>query len=140
MSPRAVAFTAPVLLLLLAGCSADPASSNPQTVDATSTTIAATEYAFEPHDITVPAGDVMFTIRNEGSEEHEFEILRGDRVIDEAAGLIPGLERDLDRQRLTEPPRSRMRLLPMPAARLTGLRPRPPAVRGMPCARQRRAS
>ncbi len=95
MSPRAFAFTAPVLLLLLAGCSADPASSDLDTVVATDTTIVATEYAFEPQDITVPAGEVTFTIRNDGSEEHEFEILQGDRVIDEAEGLIPGLERDL---------------------------------------------
>ena len=32
---------------------------------------------------------------NEGTEEHEFEIFKGDQVVDEIEGLVPGLDRTL---------------------------------------------
>jgi high-affinity iron transporter len=55
----------------------------------------ASEFKFEPADITVPAGSVTFRITNVGSVEHEFEIFEGETVVDEVEGLVPGLTRDL---------------------------------------------
>jgi plastocyanin len=73
-----------------------PAASGAATAVAAATTVSVVlvDYAFQPDAITVPAGDITFSLRNEGAEEHEFEIFRGDQVVDEAEGLIPGLERD----------------------------------------------
>lgn len=82
-------------MLAVMGCAAEPGSSGSADTDGSHVAVVATEYAFEPSQISVPVGEVTFTIRNEGDEEHEFEILRGDRVVDEVEGLIPGLERDL---------------------------------------------
>jgi iron uptake system component EfeO len=95
MSIRTLALGAPLLMLTLAACASDSASDEADAADASRTTIVATEYAFEPSEVTVAAGEVTFAIRNEGTEEHEFEILKGDQVIDEVEGLVPGLERDL---------------------------------------------
>ena len=54
-------------------------------------------YSFTPSAITVPAGSVTFSVRNAGSEEHEFEIFKADgtTVIDEIEGLVPGLTKSL---------------------------------------------
>ncbi len=57
--------------------------------------ISASEYHFDPSSATVDAGEVTFTVRNSGSVEHEFEILQGERVVDEIEGLVPGLERSI---------------------------------------------
>jgi len=65
-------------------------SRSPSTV-----AVDATEYAFSPSTITVPAGSVTFSVRNVGTIEHEFEIFKGDLVVDEVEGLVPGLARDL---------------------------------------------
>ena len=96
MSIRPLVLALPLIAIvpLLAACAGDEpeetASQSALNVD-----IVATEYAFTPENLTVPAGEVTFTVRNDGQEEHEFEIFQGDRVIDEIEGLIPGLERDL---------------------------------------------
>jgi iron uptake system component EfeO len=54
-------------------------------------------YSFTPSVITVPAGSVTFSVRNAGSEEHEFEVLEADgtTVVDEIEGLVPGLTKSL---------------------------------------------
>lgn len=57
--------------------------------------VVATEYAFTPSTISVPAGDVRFWVRNGGTIEHEFEIFKGDQVVDEIEGLVPGLAKEL---------------------------------------------
>lgn len=98
--PRAatVATGAAVLAMasLLAACgggsgaSAAPAASASTTID-----VSATEYQFAPAALTAPAGTVAFRVTNDGSEEHEFEIFKGDQVVDEIEGLVPGLERTL---------------------------------------------
>jgi iron uptake system component EfeO len=44
-----------------------------------------------PSAVTVPSGEVTFVITNDGSESGEFEVVRaGERVIDEAEGIVPG--------------------------------------------------
>jgi len=96
MSIRSIVLALPVVAVvpLLAACGGDePGETASQS--ASSVEIVATEYAFSPENVTVPAGEITFTVRNDGQEEHEFEIFQGDRVIDEVEGLIPGLERDL---------------------------------------------
>jgi high-affinity iron transporter len=91
------------LAVLLAGCSstgsgasAAPAGSGTAPVgDGETVEVAASEYKFDPSTITVPAGTVNFHVTNAGSEEHEFEIFKGDQVVDEVEGLVPGLDRTL---------------------------------------------
>jgi iron uptake system component EfeO len=57
--------------------------------------VEAKEYSFTPSTISVPAGEVTFQVKNTGTEEHEFEIFQGERVVDEIEGLVPGLTLDL---------------------------------------------
>jgi iron uptake system component EfeO len=52
-------------------------------------------YTFTPSSITVPAGKVTFSVRNAGNEEHEFEVFKGETVVDEIEGLVPGLTKSL---------------------------------------------
>ena len=83
------------LVAVLAACSGSTASSGPATaVPSGVIAVEAKEYAFTPSALTVPAGAVTFSIRNVGSQEHEFEVLRGDTVVDEVEGIVPGLTRD----------------------------------------------
>lgn len=57
--------------------------------------VEAKEYQFAPSTITVPAGSVTFSIKNVGTQEHEFEVFKGDQVVDEVEGIVPGLTRDV---------------------------------------------
>ena len=57
--------------------------------------VEAKEYQFTPSTISVAAGKVTFYIRNAGTVEHEFEIFKGDQVVDEVEGLVPGLAKNL---------------------------------------------
>jgi len=52
-------------------------------------------YSFTPSALTVAAGSVTFSVRNAGSEEHEFEIFKGETVVNEIEGLVPGLTKSL---------------------------------------------
>jgi iron uptake system component EfeO len=74
-----------------AGTSAAPATPAPSGT----VLVEAKEYAFTPSTITVPAGAVTFSVRNGGTEEHEFEIFEGETVVDEIEGLVPGLTKNL---------------------------------------------
>jgi iron uptake system component EfeO len=92
---------APVVLvpaLVLAACgggsgsSAGPATAVPSGVVA----VQAEDYKFTPSTISVPAGEVTFSVKNVAGQEHEFEIFRPDgTVLDEVEGLVPGLTKDL---------------------------------------------
>jgi plastocyanin len=81
---------------VLAACSGgNNASAGPQTPAPSGVVaIEAKEYAFTPSTITVPAGAVTLSIRNGGSQEHEFEIFKGDTVVDEVEGIVPGLTKN----------------------------------------------
>ena len=85
-----------VVALIVAACGGgDTGSSGPATaVPSGVIAVEAKEYAFTPSAITVPAGSVTFSIRNVGSQEHEFEIFKGDQVVDEVEGIVPGLTKD----------------------------------------------
>jgi iron uptake system component EfeO len=84
------------LVLFAAACGGTVASAGPATpVPSGTVAVEAKEYAFTPSTITVPAGSVTFSVRNGGTEEHEFEIFKGEAVVDEIEGLVPGLTKDL---------------------------------------------
>jgi plastocyanin len=57
--------------------------------------VAASEYKFDPSTLSTKAGEVTFAVTNAGNEEHEFEIFKGDQVVDEIEGLTPGLTKSL---------------------------------------------
>jgi iron uptake system component EfeO len=57
--------------------------------------VEAKEYQFTPAEVDLEAGSITFRVHNGGTEEHEFEIFRGDQVVDEIEGLVPGLTKDL---------------------------------------------
>jgi iron uptake system component EfeO len=77
---------------ILAACSGGTPSTGPATaVPSGVIAVEAKEYAFTPSTMTVPAGAVTFSIRNAGSQEHEFEVFKGETVVDEVEGIVPGL-------------------------------------------------
>lgn len=95
--PATAAAATVVLALLLVGCGGSGASASAASSVAAggNVKIAASEYRFEPAALTVNAGEVTFEVTNNGTEEHEFELFKGDTVVDEIEGLVPGLTRDL---------------------------------------------
>lgn len=66
----------------------------PSGAPATTVAVELVDYAFKPDAISVPAGKVTFLLSNTSGQEHEFEIFKGDVVVDEAEGLVPGLTRE----------------------------------------------
>lgn len=84
----AVALTAVVAACGAAAPSAPPPPSGVVAVEAK-------EYTFTPSKLTVAAGKVTFYVRNAGTVEHEFEIFKGEQVVDEIEGLVPGLAKNL---------------------------------------------
>jgi len=80
---------------VLAACGTPGSSSAPFTAAPGTVAVETKEYTFTPSTLTVPAGSVTFTVRNSGQEEHEFEIFKGEAVVDEIEGLVPGLTKNL---------------------------------------------
>jgi plastocyanin len=58
--------------------------------------VKATEFAFEPDVLYAKAGKVEFAVSNIGSATHEFEIIKGEKVIGEVEDITPGLELPLN--------------------------------------------
>jgi high-affinity iron transporter len=92
--PATAAAATLVLALVLGACGASAPAGAPAGTAAT-VQVSAAEYTFDPSTLSVPAGEVRFEVTNKGTEEHEFELFRGDVVVDELEGLIPGLTREL---------------------------------------------
>jgi plastocyanin len=94
-----IASLAAAAAVVLAGCGAGAGPTAGPVTPVPSGTIAIeakeNPYSFTPATITVPAGSVTFSVRNAGNEEHEFEILQGDNVVDEIEGIVPGLTKGL---------------------------------------------
>jgi plastocyanin len=90
-----------LIALALAACGGGAASPSAAATDAVpgesdaTVKVGASEYVFDPDTITVAAGQVTFEVTNNGTEEHEFEVFKGDTVVDEIEGLVPGLTRTL---------------------------------------------
>ena len=99
MRPRVarLALTMTLAACGLAACTTGGStpSSSAAGVSSPAIAIGAREFAFDPPTLTVAAGSVSFHVTNTGAQTHEFEILRGDQVIDEVEDIVPGLERDL---------------------------------------------
>ena len=84
--------------LVLAACGGSSGSSSPvasasggASPAAGTVKVTASEMQFDPSSITVPAGEITFEVTNAGTIEHEFEIFKGDTVVDEVEGLVPGV-------------------------------------------------
>jgi iron uptake system component EfeO len=98
--PSVAASVAPVASVAAPGPPDEPdgpmASPVPAASGAAKTTVEVklADYSFTPSAITVPAGEVTFVLENSANQEHEFEIFKGDVVVDEAEGLVPGLTRE----------------------------------------------
>ena len=95
---RIVPALALVPTLAVAACGGTPASAGtPTAVPSGTVAVEAKEYQFTPSTLTIPAGEVTFSVRNGGTQEHEFEVFQADgtTVIDEVEGLVPGLTKNL---------------------------------------------
>ncbi len=81
------------------GGGAAPSAGNPTPVPSGVVFVQASDasgaYSFTPSMLSVPAGRVTFSVRNAGGEAHEFEIFKGETVVDEIEGLVPGLTKEL---------------------------------------------
>lgn len=94
-SVRRVAVSA-LALGSLAACGGVAATAAPATpVPSGIVQVVVREYDFTPATMAVPAGTVTFEVRNSGTEEHEFEILQGESVVEEIEGLLPGQTKSL---------------------------------------------
>jgi len=79
---------------LVAACGGSAATAGPPAaVPSGAVTVEAKEYAFAPASITVPAGSVTFSIKNGGTQDHEFEISHGDQVVEAGQAIAPGSTR-----------------------------------------------
>jgi high-affinity iron transporter len=101
VSPAITAAATLAIALVLAGCSTAGGSASAAAPDASDSTagaveVVASEYKFDPSTLSVAAGAITFEVTNNGTEEHEFEIFKGDTVVDEVEGLTPGLTRTLN--------------------------------------------
>jgi high-affinity iron transporter len=99
--PATAAAATILIAFVLVACSGGGASQSaeasgePPAGSGTTVEVGASEYRFDPNTITVAAGQVTFEVTNNGTEEHEFEVFKGDLVVDEVEGLVPGLTRTL---------------------------------------------
>jgi len=82
-------------VLAACGGSTPPSSGPAASLPAGTYAVEAKDYAFTPSSLTIPAGDVTFRVNNVGTQEHEFEIFKGETVVDEIEGLVPGLTLEL---------------------------------------------
>jgi plastocyanin len=80
--------------IFLAACGGSAATGGPATaLPSGAVTVEAREFAFTPASITVPAGAVTFSITNAGTQDHEFQVLQGDQVVDAGQAITPGSSR-----------------------------------------------
>ena len=98
--PALLATLVAVAAAAMAACggtatSVAPATPVPAGVVAVQASDPSGAYTFTPSTLTVPAGPVTFSVKNAGTEEHEFEIFKGETVVDEVEGLVPGLTKEL---------------------------------------------
>ena len=91
---RLFAFVLVVPILLLAGCGGgDDEAADGETAAGGGTQavqVSATEFAFDPNEITLEAGSASFELTNDGSAPHALEIEGGG--VEEASDTIDGGE------------------------------------------------
>jgi iron uptake system component EfeO len=91
LATLAVAAIAVLAACGTSGPSAAPATPLPSGVIA----VEAKEYAFAPATIAAPAGTVTFSVRNNGVQEHQFEIYSGETRVDGIDSIGAGMTKDL---------------------------------------------
>lgn len=84
MKPIHVIAGLSVLVLALAGCSDDGDDSSDSSSDGTEVDVTLSEFVVQPDAASAAAGDVEFKAENEGSDEHEFVVVKADD-----ASLLP---------------------------------------------------
>jgi iron uptake system component EfeO len=82
---------------VIAACSGAPAATSGPASALPSGAIAvvATEYAFAPSTITLPAGPALFVVNNRGAVEHQFEVFKGEQLVGDIKSIAPGATGDL---------------------------------------------
>ena len=86
--PARLATVAGAAALLLVACGGATPSTDPAGESRIPVTV--TESGCEPGALTAPAGRVVFEVTNGGPDIGEFEVLDGDRVVDEVENIVPG--------------------------------------------------
>lgn len=74
--------------LVLVACGGGTPSADP--AGETRVPVTVTESGCEPGSLTATSGRVVFEVTNAGPDIGEFEILDGDRVVDEVENIVPG--------------------------------------------------
>jgi iron uptake system component EfeO len=84
-----------VAAAVVGACGGSQLTGSPTPVPSGTVAVNAHEFKYDPSSLTVPAGPVTFAVTNTGNIEHEFEIFKGDQVVDELEGLVPGQTKEL---------------------------------------------
>ena len=90
-----VTMTLALVVAACGGAGASATSGAPGSAATGTVKVVASEYKFDPATLSVAAGSITFEVTNNGTEEHEFEVFKGETVVDEIEGLVPGLTRTL---------------------------------------------
>ena len=86
--PLLAAVAMPALAIVIGACGGATASGDP--AGESRIPVSVTESGCEPGALTAASGRVVFEVTNAGPELGEFEILDGDRVVDEVENIVPG--------------------------------------------------
>ena len=87
---RRLSLLAVLLAALFAGCGSDDDGNDGESAGGESVELVATEFAFDPADVSVDAaGETTFTLSNEGEFPYALEI-EGNGIEEETAELGPG--------------------------------------------------
>jgi len=86
-----VRFLAPVFVMFLVG-GVTPGLAQDTGVHVS---VQVTEAGCDPSALSVAAGPLVIELTNAGGDVAEFEILKGDFVVDEAENIVPGFRNDL---------------------------------------------
>ena len=78
-----------LLVVLLAACGADDDTEEPAAEGGEAVEIVGTDFAFDPKEVKVEAGESTFTFVNDGGTAHALEIEGGD-VEEESETIGPG--------------------------------------------------
>jgi len=85
-----------ILALAAAACGGTSPTRGPATpVPSGVVVIEAKEYNFTPDAVTVSAGTVTFAVSNNGTENHEFEVLAGEQSLGKIGSFAREQTRDL---------------------------------------------
>jgi plastocyanin len=93
--PRALTTAVLGIALVAGACTSDRPNVPPASIPADAVKVAASEYKFEPGTLAVKTGETTFAVTNAGTTTHEFEVLQGDKVVDEVEGINPGVTKAL---------------------------------------------